>query len=190
MDIVSAIPDVIRFAMTGLLTSLLISGAMWLIERAPPEEYDGVTGRIKMNRVLILLLAAVPLALTVTALHRYVTFIAHPYTLLIALGCFALGWCILVWIKADYDVVWTAHGLTGPTSYGVWPFGPTRAAIAYPDITDVGIDWAGSFYVANAQGQRIRWSWCYSGYAGPACAIEDARPDLFPDEDPEEWDYD
>ena len=175
--------------LSGFAASLLISTAMWLIDRAGPEDGDIVAGRIKVNRTVILLLSAVPLASGLTAVHCYVTFFPHPYTLLIAFSLFAVAWCLLVTLRPNYDVTWTAHGLTGPTSYGIWPFGPSRGSIRFADIAEIGEDWAQSLYVADATGQRVRWNRCYSGFGAAVSAVEQARPDLFiaPREDNEDW---
>ena len=76
-------------------------------------------------------------------------------------------------------VTWSGNGIEGPTSYGIYPFGPSRGHLGYDEITDVGVDGLGSFYAQAPDGSRIRWSSYYTGFADLNHEIERRRPDLF-----------
>lgn len=113
---------------------------------------------------------------------------------LVTRGEYDESWTLSVWLGAGFllvtaisatsfttafDVTWTATDLTGPISYKFPPFGPERMTLRFDEITEVGMDAFGSFYVKNAEGARIRWGWTYAGYRDLMRAIEAARPDLF-----------
>ncbi len=96
--------------------------------------------------------------------------------------CTVLSWASLcyVWDRA-YHLNWDAHGLSGPVNYWFFPLGPRRKSMNYNDIVAIGMDRWESFTVQDSEGDLIRWSYMYKGFAALNAQIEEQRPDLFED---------
>lgn len=138
--------------------------------------------RIRMGRGVAVFFLLLGLALTVLPLYAALVHGAGIAALMVAGMGAACAFVFGSMLTPAYDVAWDDGGLEGPVSYGIWPFGPARAEMGYDRIETVGMDWASSWFVEDAQGTRIRWSGMYSGYPALMQQIEAKRPDLFPDE--------
>lgn len=82
-------------------------------------------------------------------------------------------------LMSDSAIHWSEDGVSGPSTYGLWPFGPKRATIGWQDITEVGPGPYDSTAISNKVGTKIRFSQQYAGHDALFAAIKKARPDLF-----------
>jgi len=172
----------LHYALTGAVIMGAVAGFRALTSRAKPIlEHDGSHRMIPIP-ALVAGSAALCLALSVGvfvgALH------APPGQAIVAFALGAalagLGLLTATMLSRAYDVRWDDTAITGPASYGIWPFGPRHVTIRFADIVTAGIDWMGSDYVTDESGAKLRWSVAYAGHATLKAALTRARPDLFP----------
>ncbi|MEC3859788.1 hypothetical protein VK792_00705 [Mesobacterium sp. TK19101] len=141
--------------------------------------------RIRPSRVVIVAVAALSLTVGWLSLSAFVHFRAGYSTgqqqtaLALALGFVLIGLAILGNLCPVYAVTWTDHTISGPTGFGIPPFGPARGNIALDDITDIGTDLSGHWYVQATNGTRIRWNGIYTGYQRLLDDLEASQPHLF-----------
>ncbi|MGQ0564199.1 MAG: hypothetical protein ACT4OK_03890 [Gemmobacter sp.] len=175
-------PEVVSSLALGALKGLVIfgvlSGLAWLVSRARPRHSMLAEGRIAPSRGLIAVVVLIGAGLAVAAAFD-ATQGGGTAAVLVSAGAVLLTLLMATGLTPAYDVSWTGRTITGPTSNGVWPFGPSRATLAFDDVADVGCDSMGNWYVADAEGTRIRWNWSYAGYPAVMIAVEQACPHLF-----------
>jgi hypothetical protein len=170
----------------GLLTAAILAWIARSLSRSRAAEAVNGTRRITPHRGLLGGLIAGSAALSATALYAAMFHGGDPaaWGVGIVFGLIAIG--TLFTFSSAYSVEWDSDVITGPASYGCAPFGPRRGSIAFAEITEIGIDALGSFFVRDRDGLKLRWNWIYRGYEDLHEAIATARPDLVEADLPED----
>jgi hypothetical protein len=167
------------------LFAALVRAVPMLFAKARPAMSVPDGGRIRPSRAMIAVGMVFGLCLIVYGVHGWWVRFGDGSIYFAAVGLlffsiFASG------LASVYDVCWDRDSIEGPASYGMWPFGPRRARIDFAEITDVGVDGFGSFYVAEAPGNYVRWNWTYAGFPAVMMAVAEACPHLVEAEEPVE----
>lgn len=160
--------DLLREIVGSFLTYPLIAGTLagliWATTRQRPHQETATEGTITPSRVVIWPILIMSFGISALALYASVNHGGGSAALAVGLG-FGIGGVMMAGsLTRAYDVSWTAEDITGPASYGIWPFGPRRATIRFDDIVTCGIDRMDSYYVEDAAGTRIRWNAYHGGY--------------------------
>jgi hypothetical protein len=137
-----------------------------------------MTGRSTIDRRLIwAALAAVPLLAFVGVMAaREGSIIIGG--LVLALAFFG-GIGVLPGLSSRLDLVWSANGVTGPsTAWGPY-IGLGRGRLGWDEITGIGGTWADYAFICGADGRRIYWTEMHRGHAEFIDALKFRRPDLF-----------
>lgn len=174
----------LKIAVIMVISAGFSAGLRALSARQKPiPEADG-SHRIVINRTVIIVVVALCLALAGAGFFGAT--VARPGQVAPALmigGVFAVfGLLTATSLTRAYDVRWDDIAITGPASYGIWPFGPRHTTIRFADIVTAGTDWMGSDYVTDDRGEKLRWNYSYAGHTALKAALARARPDLFPEE--------
>lgn len=175
--------EIIKLVAGGVVTALLLGGISWLLARVRPRERGFTNGRIAPNRSFIAITALFSIALGSLAAYAALAWNGGMAAASAGVAFLALGAATATGLTRAYDVEWDGTSITGPTSYGIWPFGPSRATVRFSDIEDFGEDRFGSWYVEDGEAQRIRWNYTYGGYPALMWVIIEACPHIFPEED-------
>ncbi len=174
------VPDFIEHGLRFALIGGVLGGIGYLSARAKPSGTPGAVSDIGISRWMIFPMAVIGFGIGGLAVWSALFARGGTAAVVVGIGMLAIGYYFAQFLSSAYRVRWTKDAITGPTSYGIWPFGPSCGTIAFADIEDFGMDWAQAWFVQDAAGQRIRWSQFHSGYPHLMMAIEAARPDLFP----------
>ena len=68
-------------------------------------------------------------------------------------------------LRPGCDLYWNADGVEGPSSMLGLPFAPRSSFIAWESVVAIGTTPIGTWFVADAQGNRISWNLAYAGAA-------------------------
>lgn len=169
---------ILQSAVAAVLTAAAIGGLTWMAGRARSHAAGQAGRRISPNRGVMGAVAAGCFALGGFALYAAAFHGGGAPALYVGLPFVAFGALMLTSLSPRMDVIWDAERMEGPASYGMPPFGPRRAAMAFEDIVEVGVDAMGSLYARDGAGQKLRWNQYYSGYHELADHIALVRPDL------------
>ncbi len=172
--------DLVQAGLTGAAVAGTLAALGWLASRARPKAQGAGTGRVRPGMPTILLVVVLGTGICGLASYGWAFADGGGAALAVAIGAGLGAACIATFLLPVHDVVWDRGSVEGPASYGIWPFGPRRARIGWPDIAGFGQDLWGSWFVEDAGGNRIRWSPVHSGYPALMRAIEEACPHLFP----------
>jgi hypothetical protein len=161
--------DLLRKIVGSVITYPLIAGTLagliWTTSRQRPHRQTATEGTITPSRFVIWPILVISFGISALALYASFYKGGGGAALAVGLG-FGLGGAVMSGsLTRAYDVSWTSEDITGPASYGIWPFGPRRATIRFDEIVTCGIDRMDSYYVEDAAGTRVRWNAYYGGYA-------------------------
>ncbi|MEM9474703.1 MAG: hypothetical protein AAGA71_05390 [Pseudomonadota bacterium] len=174
---------ILQTAVSTLIAALVMGALGWVAMRAGSRSVDHATRRIVPNPTVICAIAAGCFALGGVAIYAALFHNGGIAAWCVGLPSVSFGILMLLGLSPRMAVTWDPVRLEGPASYGMPPFGPKRASMTYDAIVEVGIDRMGSFYVLDAQGQKIRWSEYYSGFHELVDHISARRPDLVEEPD-------
>ena len=162
--------------------------------RQPLVETDpeGETGHIAPNRALLAVICLIGLSLAGSALLAFAHGIGGLLVLAVALAALAMTAMMITAFFPFYDITWDEEGIEGPTLLLPPPFGPKRTRIYWENIETAQHENGRHWYVEDANGTRIVWSFVYFGYPALMKRVEeecpwlfDAKPETAIDLDPE-----
>lgn len=153
---------------------------------------EGETGHIAPNRALLAVICLIGVSLAGSALLAFANGIGGLPVLAVALAALAMTAMMITAFFPFYDITWDEEGIEGPTLLPPPPFGPKRTRIYWENIETAQHENGRHWYVEDAQGTRIVWSFVYFGYPALMKRVEeecpwlfDAKPEAAVDLDPE-----
>lgn len=154
----------------------------------------GPSGQIAPNRALLAVICLLGVALSGAALLVYLQGTGGVAVLGVAVATLAMTGMMVTAFFPFYDIAWDEDGIEGPTLLLPPPFGPKRRKIFWEDIEIARHEKGRHWYLEDAKGNRIVWSFIYFGYPALIQRVEEECPWLFgpgaaaaalPDDDPE-----
>lgn len=171
----------VRHLAVALATGLIVYLIRGALARTHARSATARGGTIAPNKIMVGLTTLGSFALGATALYAWARYSGGGAALGLGLSFVTLAALTVTALTQSFALTWDDEGVTGPASYGIPPFGPHLATIRFDEISSLGTDWLGSFFIENGGGDRVRWNYLYSGYPILSEAIADSRPELFDD---------
>lgn len=81
-------------------------------------------------------------------------------------------------LSSRHDVLWKDGIIEGPCQTFGLTLGPKRCRMSFRDILKTGKTGSGYWYIEDAQGNRIYWSYLYRGHLFFRTALQIQRDDL------------
>jgi hypothetical protein len=170
-------------AVTAAVTFAWTSASLKLQHLNKPLECDATSGIIRPWPPLWWVMAGVFGAITAAcaAVAAFSVQVFDDLTVVLAISYVALtvffgfgAWCSVLAFLPSGRVSWNSNGITGPQSQ-VWI---RRREIAWKDIARVGRTWLSYYFIEDAQGDRVYWSYTYVGSGHLWGVLVEKRPDL------------
>jgi hypothetical protein len=159
---------VIVVLVTGAVTFAWTFTSLKLRHLNKPLEWDATSGVIRPWPPLWWVLAAafglitLACAAVVVLSVQYADALTVPLAIGYAVGTIFFGfaaWCSALAILPSAYVSWTSDGITGPRSQ----IRIGRRDIQWANIVRVGRSWLGYYFIEDARGDRVFWSYTYVG---------------------------
>lgn len=168
---------IIAFAVFIGLTAVL----RHVMTRQPIVEMDaeGETGHIAPNRALLAVICLIGVSLAGSALLAFANGVGSLMVLVVAFAALAMTVMMVTAFFPFYDIIWDEEGIEGPTLLLPPPFGPKRARIFWENIEIAHNENGRHWYLEDANGTRIVWSFVYFGYPALMKRVEEECPWLF-----------
>jgi uncharacterized membrane protein len=167
---------IIAFAVFIGLAALL----RHVMTRQPQVETDpeGETGHIAPNRALLAVICLVGVALAGASLLMF-AHVGSKALLVVAAAALVMTGLMITAFFPFYDITWDEDGLEGPTLLLPPPFGPRRVRLYWEEIEKAHHESGRHWYLEDAKGNRILWSFIYFGYPTLMKRAEEECPWLF-----------
>lgn len=151
------------------------------LTRQPVIENDaeGETGHIAPNRALLAVICLIGVALAGSALLAFTQGIGGLAVLAVAVAALAMTAMMVTAFFPFYDITWDEDGIEGPTLLLPPPLGPKRRKIFWENIELAQHEKGRHWYLEDASGTRIVWSFIYFGYPALMKRVEEECPWLF-----------
>lgn len=152
-----------------------------VMTRQPLVETDpeGETGRIAPNRALLAVICLIGVMLAGAALLLYFRGTGSWPLLAVAVLALAMTAAMLTAFFPFYDITWDEDGIEGPTLLLPPPLGPRRRKMFWEEIEAARQERGRHWYLEDARGNRIVWSFIYFGHATLMARVEEECPWLF-----------
>lgn len=159
----------------------LVAMLRYVMTRHPKVEMDpeGETGRIAPNRALLAVISLIGTAMTGTAFYVWFSGIGGIAVLVVAIAALFMTAMMITSFFPVFDITWNEDGIEGPTLLLAPPLGPKRTRIYWEDLEKAGNVQGRHWFLEDANGQRIVWSFIYYGYPALLTRVEEEAPWLF-----------
>ncbi|MFQ6547911.1 hypothetical protein AADZ90_008125 [Aestuariibius sp. 2305UL40-4] len=160
----------------AVLSAALVALIAHGIGRRDAELIDG-TLRIYPNRTAIWVVVVIGIAITAGGAAIVMASSSLAGLLAALLGLAIAGFMALS-LNPAHDVIWTYEFIEGPSQLFGPSLGLRRARLVWSDLFRSGKTASGYWYVEGRNGQRIYWSYLYSGHPMFLMQLRLSRPDL------------
>lgn len=163
--------------LTGLIVTLIARG----IGRKGAELTDGVL-KISPNRTAIWMVVGIGTAITAFSAAMIVVNGSLAWAFVAVFGLAIAGFMALS-LSTAHDVLWTHEFVEGPSQLFGPSLGLRRARIGWDELRRTGKTASGYWYIEGHDGQRIYWSYLYSGHPLFVTQLRTSRADIALPED-------
>ncbi len=171
--------DFVKYAFIGAATVVGVTLISSRLGRAKPKQRGAAIEVISISRIILGFLCLGSAALFVGSVYvAYLEGIQFWFLFVAGLGAIGL-FSGGIQLFADLDIIWTTKGVEGPSLLFLGTPMPPKTKMGWNEIVKTGTTlFSHSWYLENATGVRIYFSFVYSGHSSLTEALSAKRPDL------------
>ncbi len=169
----------IKYIVIGVVTVAVLAVLNRLFKKSRPLELTETSGKIRPARWIAWCAVIVGALMLFGAIYGFATEeLNWRWTLFAGLMGAAIGGFMLPSLTSRHEINWDFDEISGPSKQFGPGLGLQRATLQWADIVKTGKTITDYWFIETQGGERIYWSFIYSGYGALTLALEKHCPEL------------